>query len=255
MFVDLLNALEVEDNRIISAVGAGGKSSLIYYLAQELKEKETVIVTTTTKIYYPDLAIVDSLLINDDFRALEARLHFLLSNNKCNSIIVLGQKVVGDKIIGLPCQWIDRLAENRNLKRILIEADGAKRMSFKVPASNEPVIADSTELILLLLGVSVIGKAVGPANIFRFQKLKELFAKLPDKIDAKLIAEALAAEDSYGRLKRDNNQQVIPVINQIDDNSYYQVGLKIAKLLLAKGFDKVILSSLKPEPKLLGVVG
>lgn len=40
--------------RIISVVGAGGKTTLIYRLAEELKRKGLrVLITTTTKMYVP----------------------------------------------------------------------------------------------------------------------------------------------------------------------------------------------------------
>ncbi len=46
---------EKKKARTISVVGAGGKTTLIYRLAEELKEKGfRVLITTTTKMYVPE---------------------------------------------------------------------------------------------------------------------------------------------------------------------------------------------------------
>ena len=46
---------EKKKARTISVVGAGGKTTLIYRLAEELKEKGLrVLITTTTKMYVPE---------------------------------------------------------------------------------------------------------------------------------------------------------------------------------------------------------
>ena len=52
--MNLRKALCLEDDGVISLVGAGGKTSLMFRLAKELSgDKETVLTTTTTKIMMP----------------------------------------------------------------------------------------------------------------------------------------------------------------------------------------------------------
>ena len=52
--VSLRDALMLGEGGVISLVGAGGKTSLMFRLAHELeKAGERVLTTTTTKIYEP----------------------------------------------------------------------------------------------------------------------------------------------------------------------------------------------------------
>lgn len=39
---------------IVSITGAGGKTSLMFYLANKLKKRGTVLIVTTTKIFKPE---------------------------------------------------------------------------------------------------------------------------------------------------------------------------------------------------------
>ena len=46
--------LRIEKNSITAITGSGGKTSLMFRLAEELSLKGKVLITTTTKIFAPD---------------------------------------------------------------------------------------------------------------------------------------------------------------------------------------------------------
>ena len=55
--LDLVGAFGIEAGEIISLVGAGGKTTLMYNLAKELTRQHSyAITTTTTKIWPPSPA-------------------------------------------------------------------------------------------------------------------------------------------------------------------------------------------------------
>ncbi len=63
MFIsDILN---FKKGSIISIVGAGGKTSLMFNLSEELRPNNKVLSTTTTKIYNPDKTYYDFICIGE----------------------------------------------------------------------------------------------------------------------------------------------------------------------------------------------
>lgn len=53
-------------NDVITITGAGGKTSLLFFLAEKLSEYGKVLVTTTTKIYCPSEEKYESLIIGNN---------------------------------------------------------------------------------------------------------------------------------------------------------------------------------------------
>jgi len=51
---------------IVSIVGAGGKTTLMFRLAQENKTHAKVLATTTTKIYVPPKETADMICIGEN---------------------------------------------------------------------------------------------------------------------------------------------------------------------------------------------
>ena len=63
----LRDALEIHPKEIISLVGAGGKTALMFALARELAtHKKVVITTTTTKIFPPAPSDTPFLFLSRD---------------------------------------------------------------------------------------------------------------------------------------------------------------------------------------------
>ena len=52
MAIKLKDAISLNENEIISLVGGGGKTTLLFWLARELCP-QGVVLTTTTKMKYP----------------------------------------------------------------------------------------------------------------------------------------------------------------------------------------------------------
>lgn len=134
--VSLMEALDIEPrrHRIISLVGAGGKTTLIYELARELRDRGiTVAVTTTTHM------------------GAEGRYGFKPIGQVC------GEK----KIKGISREFPAKLLETHDA--VLVEADGSRRLPFKVPEEHEPVLAEKTDLVIGVAGASAVGQTFAQA--------------------------------------------------------------------------------------------
>lgn len=129
--ITLLEAIQIdtEKHKIIAVVGAGGKTTLIYTLALELKKTgKKVVVTTTTHMIPKD----------------------------CEGIITIGVPCKdSEKIKGLGEKEFDELKTTYDI--ILVEADGSHKLPMKVPESYEPVIPKDADLVIGILGAAAIG--------------------------------------------------------------------------------------------------
>lgn len=126
--MDILN-IDPERHRIISVVGAGGKTSLIYQLAVELRELGyRPAVTTTTHIQ------------------AEGRFGFSPIGTPCEE----------GKLRALSKEVFDQLTEQYDV--VLVEADGSRHHPLKVPAEHEPVIPKQTDLVIGVAGTYAIGQ-------------------------------------------------------------------------------------------------
>ena len=105
-------------NDVITITGAGGKTSLLFFLAEKLSEYGKVLVTTTTKIYCPSEEKYESLIIGNN-----------ISTGKSKNITVAGSRIEDEKLHSLPYDEINNMRKNYDF--VLIEGDGAKEKLLK----------------------------------------------------------------------------------------------------------------------------
>ena len=97
--MNLIDTFKISKKDIITIVGAGGKTSLMYSASSLLRKDYKVLVTTTTHIYIPDKSIYDEIIMLNDFP--NENYHSILQNNK-NGVYVIGNHTVNNsKIKGL----------------------------------------------------------------------------------------------------------------------------------------------------------
>lgn len=143
--------LERELPNVISLVGAGGKTTTMYQLADELAERgKRVLITTSTHIRRP----------HNGLTAVFETCEEVFRYGWEKSIAVLGTPGTDDKL-SMPAGLCEEAAVERLLQVadvILIEADGAKELPLKVPAAHEPVLLPQTRMVIACAGLSAIGK-------------------------------------------------------------------------------------------------
>ena len=90
--MNLIDTFKISKKDIITIVGAGGKTSLMYSASSLLRKDYKVLVTTTTHIYIPDKSIYDEInKIIEEFPNLKYHPEAVM-NVLCNSAtFALGQ--------------------------------------------------------------------------------------------------------------------------------------------------------------------
>ena len=155
-----------ETDKVISIVGAGGKTSLMFLLAHDFQQKGfRVISTTTTRILKPTAQQTSGVVLfnHDNFhRKLEDCL-----NRYGHATVAQHLLASGDKLQGLSCTDLEQVFAQSSAERMIIEADGARKLSFKAPSDNEPVMPKTTDLFISVVGLDIIGKPLEETNVFR----------------------------------------------------------------------------------------
>ena len=172
--------IDTNENRLISLVGGGGKTTTMFKLATEFKNiGKRVLVTTTTAIYQPKKHLYDRLIYFDVF-SKEGQF-----KDNGASITVIGKETNSEgKLLGISPDVIDILFLQSKFDIILVEADGSKRKPIKAPAEHEPVIPDSTTDVIGVIGLDALGKRIREEDVHRPQQLAKVTeGELNDPID------------------------------------------------------------------------
>ena len=247
----LRHSLMLKKGGVISIVGAGGKTSLMFRLARELaKSGDRVLTTTSTKIYTPTRAQSSMVIVSESAGAIvkQVRQTFKRTSHISAGSAILGLK---NKLNGLKPEIIDALWQSGIFRWIIVEADGAAGRPLKAPALHEPVIPQSTQWLIGVVGLDAVGKPLTDRWAFRDH--------LVSKISGLSTGSAIT-EDAVAAVLMDNNgimknsparARRFAFINQTDSQERLEIAKKIARLLKyggKAGLTRVLIGQTLYEP-------
>jgi probable selenium-dependent hydroxylase accessory protein YqeC len=247
----LRHSLNLKNGGVISLVGAGGKTSLMFRLARELSgQGAAVLSTTTTKIYTPYRRQSSVVMISESAGALALKAKEIL---KRHSHITAGRRLIPfqNKLKGFPPEAIDAIWRSGVFRWIIVEADGAAKKPFKAPAGHEPVIPQSTKWLIGLVGLKAVGKALTERWAFRPQRVSKITGLAPGA----LITESAIADvliHANGIMKGFPAQaKRFAFLNQAESEERLAAGRRIAKMInshKATGLAGVLIGQTLYEP-------
>ena len=247
----LKEALGIKPGEVISLVGGGGKTTLMFALARELTSSgNRVITTTTTKILEPLSSETPLLLLEADEQEMIGR---LLQNLADYSHITLArERLASGKLKGVSPELVVELARLNRVSCIIVEADGAAQRSLKAPNLTEPVIPDATSLVIPVVGIDALGCRLTGENVFRPELVSKLLGlPLGEVISAESIA--FLVTHPRGIIKGSpGGARIIPFINKVDLDRGLSRGRDLAGRILAMRhprIKRVVLGQVQsPEP-------
>jgi molybdenum cofactor cytidylyltransferase len=237
----LLDALQIRRGDVVALVGAGGKTTALFRLARELAEAgQRVILTTTTH-----LALEQSML---------APIHLVWQENGAVQVVAALRKH-GRALITGPAdpalgKWAGvspaAVADLRGLADfVLVEADGARRLSFKAPADHEPAIPNCATQVVVVVGLDVLGQPLDAAHVHRPERAAALAGvALGEMVTVEIIARVLL-HPLGGRKNAPAGARLVALLNKVETAERLAQARQLAELLLATGvYPRVLVGSL-----------
>ena len=240
--------LPPDELSVVTLVGAGGKTSTLFRLADEaVAGGRRVVTTTTTHIFASQaeqaqarLEVRPDRADAVDWAALEAQLarhgHCLIWSPSNGRTAEAGGKPTTasptrSKRQGLPPEVVDALAARAGdlgISLIAIEGDGSRRRPVKAPAPHEPVIPDCTTHLVPVAGLDGLGLPLDAPYVHRPEQVRALLQEedastrlTPGMLSRLLVEpyrrEAREEQDTpYVSQRPPVGARLIPLLNKAD---------------------------------------
>ena len=258
-----------EKGHVVSLIGGGGKTTLLYALSAYCTAKGwRVLTATTTHIRKP--VNVPWIAVNEEEKTASLECEPINTNNKAQcentawenarkerdrlwqqgTYVVAGTPAPHEKLTILPesirSEWISEADIT------FLEADGAKCLPCKFPAAHEPVILPQSDIVLAVAGLSALYRPLGEV-CFRAELAieawnrdvceygdaaypkegKRLLKEVPISKDTSLTPELLAwlLGSENGARKDISGRSFFVVLNQADTSERREDGRKVLDIL------------------------
>ena len=222
--------------RTIAFVGAGGKTTAIFQLARELPPP--VLVTTTSHLGAWQVPLADHHII--------AQKKGDVAGHGFHGVTMITGPIENDRATNVNediLYWLHTYVQEHNMT-LLIEADGSRQKPLKAPNEREPVIPEFTEIVIVVAGLSGLGKSLNEDYAHRPQLFSTLSGlPLNDSITSDALIRVLTHPN--GGLKNiPPDARRIAFLNQADTPELQSLGGKMSTELL-NHFDSIIMGNLQ----------
>jgi probable selenium-dependent hydroxylase accessory protein YqeC len=234
---------------IVCCVGAGGKKTTMYRLANEHTGR--VGITATSHIEYFPKALPATKYIENEHELLNK-----VGNDSHSRIIAFAQPSERKgRRAGISLNLVQTFKEIGNFKLLLVKADGARGRYIKAPAEHEPPLPDCVNTVIPIISAKVIGQALTVNIAHRV----ELISKIAGIDEHKVIEPVHIARiftSPHGALKNAGTARIIPLINMVDDSEREQLARESAMeaLSLSDRFNYVVLAAMKNDDPVIDII-
>jgi probable selenium-dependent hydroxylase accessory protein YqeC len=252
----LLESLQLGEREVISLVGAGGKTTLMFRLARELVlGGKQVVTTTTTRILEPLAGESPCLYVASENEKIRRFLSKHLYSYR--HITVAQERLGAGKLRGISSDFVQELSRLDEIDFLIVEADGAAGHPVKAPREGEPVIPSNTTLTVALLGVDGLGVELREENVFRSERVSQLTGL---SRGSRMTEEAMAVLISHadGIFKgAPDSSRIVVFLNKVDILNGLEKAERIAEKILDqrhRRIERIILGQLKTEPAVVKIL-
>ena len=145
---------------VVTVIGSGGKTSLIWRLAASLSGNRRILVTPATKMFLPEEKLYDRYCSG-------------VPPEPVPGITLAGLfNETSGKLESLAFRQLEKIVPDYDLA--LIEGDGSRERPLKAWAEDEPVVPNFTDLTIGVLPLWPIGKPVSETLVHRLSLFQEL---------------------------------------------------------------------------------
>lgn len=228
----LFQALRIEDGEVVAFTGAGGKTSALFRLADDLVEHgRTVLSTNTVRV-----AAGLTERAPRHFSASEAnRARVEAALDRHGHLLITGPV---DRAIDVAAPitpgLLEELTTVQGLGAMLVRADDANRRLFKAPGADEPAIPATASLVVMMANLEAIGESIIDLNVQNAARVAELAGVAQGSdVTAEVLARVLMHPE--GGLKGvPDGARVAVFLNRIDLPRRLDIGRGLATRLLTE---------------------
>ncbi|MFP8954740.1 selenium cofactor biosynthesis protein YqeC [Natrialbaceae archaeon A-arb3/5] len=246
--MDLQEALCAESG-LAAVVGAGGKKTTLYALAERAAREGTRPVVTATvriPIFDPHVRRVD--VTDDPVSAVEDTTKWPVG--------VVPEREGEDRYVGYDGAVVDELAATDAAELVLVKADGARTRELKAPDEHEPQLPRQVDTVIPIASVRAVGSPLSTDRVHRPERVAAIADReLGEAIRPTDVARVLASERG-GLADVPENATVVPLLNKVDDADEHAVAEEIATELLdrAPAVARVVLACMLDDEPVVDVV-
>jgi probable selenium-dependent hydroxylase accessory protein YqeC len=247
--MDIVTALRA-DSGVVCAVGAGGKKTTLYALADRTAGEDAgtlPVVTATVRIPIFDPQVERVAVTDDPAGAVEEA----ANAGESGPLGVVPEREGEDRYRGYDPSAIGDVAGVAGAGPVLVKADGARTRLFKAPGDREPQLPDCADAVVPIASARVVGKPLGSDHVHRPERVEAITGlRAGDSIRADDVAAVLASERG-GPKGVPDGATAVPLVNMVDDESLREVGEEIAAGVLERtdAVSRVVLARMNaPDP-------
>ncbi len=222
---------------LVSIVGGGGKSSLLFALGRELPGR--VVMTTTTRIFAAQMSRAPRVCTLAEAHWRDGLERFE------ESLLVVGA-VEGDRAVGVPPELPGQLLAHPRVDWVVVEADGSRMRPVKAPGDHEPVIPAESSLLVPVVGIDALA---GP--IAQVAHRPERVCAITGLASGETLTEqalALLLTSPEGGLKGvPASARVALLINKVETQEQQQAARRVAACALREArVERVVMGAVQP---------
>ncbi len=261
--MQLIDALGLRPETIIAYVGAGGKSTAIWRVSQEMAARSArVLIAPTSHILEPILPPDTALYLaaqpepNRITALLDRSARLIVAATRDQSVdfdpAADFPPARSTKLRGLPPETIDQLAPQVPRATWLIEADGSRRHPLKAPGAHEPPIPACVTDVVIVASLDAIGQPLDEDSVHRSEIFASIAnARLGKPITAEMITRVLQHTD--GGLKNiPSRSRVHVLLTQRDQRRRHASANRLIDVLTQSNrFDHIVVASLRADNPIL----
>ncbi len=225
------HALDIQHGDVISFVGAGGKTSALFRLGNELRQRGfRVLATTTTRIAVDELVHAPASVAVTPGLGEAASVSQALTDKR---FVFVYDSVDNLKIHGITPETVSLLLDRVNSDVLLIEADGSRMLPFKAPFGHEPVVPRETTKIVVSAGLDVLGQPLDSAHVYNAEAMITRYGYPPGAPVAWPWLASVLRDEALGLANLPENTPVFVLLNKVpEDGVLRRRAQLIASLLL-----------------------
>lgn len=246
----IFDALRCNSSTRLAIVGAGGKTSAMFALARQYDRP--VILSATAHLAIEQTKMADHHFVVEN----QEDINKIFSERISGVVLITGPENTQGRTIGLEEAVGLRLkayVDQFNLP-LIIEADGARGLPLKAPAEHEPPIPSWVNEVLVVAGLTGVGRYIDENSVFRPDRFANLAGQqLGDQVDLSGLVNYLI--DHQGGLKNVPPKASKAILfNQYDSYSKQTPEENGLTTKLLTSYDQVLWGSMRSNGFLSGEV-